>query len=229
MIQICTYWLYFFDIFYKTVLYFVQAILVVALSIYFVFYHIFTESDSEGVVPIDLNYKDLAGNIGEVIDETTDDSEVTFDMTPPEPFKVETVGSLQGEKKNKKKKEKGNKEKSKSESATELGFVPIILISFFGLTVLVVRISRFIIFSKAGQSGWKALIPFFNLFIFTKIVNKPVWWIVIYLLFPIGFILSSLQISKLFGKKIVYSIGLILLPIVFYPSLALGKSSLNSS
>ena len=195
----------------------------------FVFYHIFTESDSEGVVPIDLNYKDLAGNIGEVIDETTDDSEVTFDMTPPEPFKVETVGSLQGKRTNKKKKEKGNKEKSKSESGTDLGMVPIILLSFFGLTVLVVRISRFIIFAKAGQSGWKALIPFFNLFVFTKIVNKPVWWIVLYLLFPIGFILSSLQISKLFDKKIVFSIGLILLPIVFYPLLAFGKSSINSS
>ena len=195
----------------------------------FVFYHIFTESDSEGVVPIDINYKDLAGNIGEVIDETTDDSEVTFDMTPPEPFKVETVGSLQGERKNKKKKEKGNKENSKSESGMELGFISIILLSFFSLTVLIVRISRFIIFGKAGQAGWKALVPFLNLFIFTKIVNKPVWWIVVYLLFPIGFILSSLQISKLFDKKIVYSIGLILLPIVFYPLLAFGKSSFNSS
>ena len=31
-------------------------------------------------------------------------------MTPPDPFKVETVGSLQGEKKNKKKKKKVVKE-----------------------------------------------------------------------------------------------------------------------
>ena len=79
----------------------------------------------------------------------------------------------------------GNKENSKSESGMELGFISIILLSFFSLTVLIVRISRFIIFAKAGQSGWKALIPFLNLFVFTKIVNKPVWWIVIYLLFPI--------------------------------------------
>ena len=195
----------------------------------FVFYHVFTESDSEGVVPLDLNYKDLAGNLGEVIDETTDDSEVTFDMTPPDPFKVETVGSLQGEFKNKKKKGKNNKEKSKSNNGEKLGLVPIILLSFLVLTILLVRVSRFIIFGKAGQAGWKALIPFFNLFVFTKIVNKPVWWTIIYLLFPIGFILSSLQISKLFDKKIVYSIGLILLPIVFYPLLAFGKSSYNAS
>ncbi|MFL3007271.1 MAG: DUF5684 domain-containing protein [Candidatus Neomarinimicrobiota bacterium] len=195
----------------------------------FVFYHVFTESDSEGVVPINLSYKDLAGNIGDLIDETSDDSEVNFDMTPPDPFKVETVGSLQGEQKSNKKKEKSGKDKSKSEDSTELGLIPIILLSFFSLTVLVVRIARFIIFSKSGQAGWKALVPFFNLFIFTKIASKPVWWIVIYLLFPIGFILSSLQISKLFDKKIFFAVGLILLPIIFYPMLAFGRSSLNTT
>ena len=195
----------------------------------FVFYHIFTESDSEGVVPINLSYKDLAGNIGDLIDETSDDSEVNFDMTPPDPFKVETVGSLQGEQKSNKKKEKSGKDNSKSEDSTELGLIPIILLSIFSLTVLVVRIARFIIFSKSGQAGWKALVPFFNLFIFTKITSKPVWWIVIYLLFPIGFILSSLQISKLFDKKIFFAVGLILLPIIFYPMLAFGRSSLNTT
>ena len=60
--------------------------------------------------PINLSYKDLAGNTGDLIDETSDDSEVNFDMTPPDPFKVETVGSLQGEKKSKKRKKKVVKE-----------------------------------------------------------------------------------------------------------------------
>ena len=190
----------------------------------FIFYHVFTESDSEGVVLLNLNYKDLAGNIGDLIDETTDDSDVTFDMTPPDPFKVETVGSLQGQVKSKKKNEKNKKEKSKSENEEKLGLVSIILMAFLGLNILMVRISRFIIFGKAGHAGWKALVPFFNLFIFTKIAKKPVWWLVIYFIFPVGFILSTLQISKLFSKKIVFSIGLILLPIIFYPLLAFGKA-----
>ena len=146
-------------------------------------------------------------SIGDLIAETSDDSEVNFDMAPPDPFKVETVGSLQGEKKSKKNKEKSGKEKSKSGDSIELGIIPIILLSFFGLSVLVVRISRFIVFSKSGQAGWKALIPFFNLFIFTKIVSKPAWWVIIYLLFPIGFILSYFQISKLFDNKIFFAIG----------------------
>ena len=89
---------------------------------------------------------------------------------------------------------------------------------------MVVLISWFKIFSKSGQAGWKALIPFLNLFVFTKIAQKPVWWIVIYLFFPIGYVLSSFQVAKLFGKNFIFSIGLILLPIVFYPLIAFGKS-----
>ena len=108
-------------------------------------------------------------------------------MTPPDPFKVETVGSFQGEQKSKKKKEKSGKEKSKSEDSTELGLIPIILLSFFGLSVLVVRISRFIIFSKSGQAGWKALIPFFNLFVFTKIVSKYSLFFIIRFCYKLSF------------------------------------------
>ena len=40
-------------------------------SLSFIYYHIFTESDSQGVVPILLDYIDLAGNVGETIDEKT--------------------------------------------------------------------------------------------------------------------------------------------------------------
>tara|TARA_B100001758_G_C18255534_1_gene528122 strand:- start:650 stop:934 length:285 start_codon:yes stop_codon:yes gene_type:complete len=90
--------------------------------------------------------------------------------------------------------------------------------------MLLVLISWYRIFSKSGQAGWKALVPFFNIFIYTKIVNKPTWWTIIYLIIPIGYILSAFEVSKLFGKNLVFSIGLIVLPMVFFPLLAFGKS-----
>ena len=105
----------------------------------------------------------------------------------------------------------------------------IIVLSVVGLTVLAVWISWFKLFNKAGQSGWKALVPFLNLFIFTKIVEKPVWWIVIYLIVPLGYILSAHQVSKLFGKNIVFSLGLIFLPFVFFPLLAFGKAQVTTA
>ena len=97
-------------------------------------------------------------------------------------------------------------------------------LGFIGLTILIVWISWFKIFSKAGQAGWKALVPFFNIFIYTKIVNKPIWWFIIYLIIPIGYILSAFEVSRLFGKNLIFSICLIFLPIIFYPLLAFGKA-----
>ena len=63
----------------------------------FTYYHVFTQSDSEGVIPLLIDYNDMAGNIGETLDETTDNSEITLDMNPPAEFTVEMVGSMQGE------------------------------------------------------------------------------------------------------------------------------------
>ena len=202
-----------------------EAILKNKGNLSFTYYHVFTQSDSEGVIPLLIDYNDMAGNIGETLDETTDDSEITLDMNPPAEFTVEMVGSLQGElisESNEDKETSGNKSKKKKKE--ELGLIPLILLSFTGLTILIIWISWFKIFSKAGQAGWKALVPFFNIFTYTKIAKKPIWWFIIYLIIPIGYILSAFAVSRFFGKNIVFSIGLIFLPIIFYPLLAFGKA-----
>ncbi|MBT3502760.1 MAG: hypothetical protein HN464_10590 [Candidatus Marinimicrobia bacterium] len=206
-----------------------QAIFIPKDSISFSYYHVFTELDTEGVIPITLEFNDMAGNLGELVDETTDNSKITYDMTPPSSFKVETVGSIFG-----------GKHKQSKKSSTEIiedldeftlfgipELYTMIIAGIMGGFCLLVWASWFKIFSKAGQAGWKVFIPFFNIFVFTKVVQKPVWWIAIYLIIPIGYIMSALQISKLFGKKITFSIGLIILPFIFYPILAFGKSAVG--
>ena len=32
------------------------------------------------------------------------------------------------------------------------------------------------IFEKAGEKGWKAIVPFLNFYIWLKIIKKPLWW-----------------------------------------------------
>ena len=190
----------------------------------FIFYHIFTENDSEGVIPIQINYNDLAGNAGEIIEETSDDSEVNYDMTPPAEFKVERVGSLKGEAELDRFSEDSEAGTSKKNVKKEMGMVSLIILGYFSLSFLLYCISWFKIFSRSGQAGWKVLIPIFNIFIFTKIVDKPIWWLAIYLILPLGYILSSIQVAKLFNKKLVFIVGLILLPIIFFPLLAFKKN-----
>ena len=188
------------------------------------FYHVFTESDSEGVIPFIINYADQSGNVGESIDETTNGSEVTFDMTPPADFNIELVASLQGDlKKNSKSKGKKSGNKSK-EPDEEFGIIFMGIISFLSLSFLVYIVSWVIIFRKAGHAWWKALVPFYNLFVLTKILKKPVWWMAVFLIIPIGYLLSTIQVGKVFVKGLVFSMGMIILPLIFYLLLAFGKA-----
>lgn len=41
---------------------------------------------------------------------------------------------------------------------------------------LFISICQWIIFQKAGQSGWKALIPVYNTFVMLHIIRRPLWW-----------------------------------------------------
>ena len=55
----------------------------------------------------------------------------------------------------------------------------ILFIIFFILSV----VGLWKIFEKAGYPGWKILVPFYNFYIWLKIVKKPLWWF-IFILIP---------------------------------------------
>lgn len=53
----------------------------------------------------------------------------------------------------------------------------IIIASAIGFVLwLIINISQWIIFQKARQSGWKALIPVYNTFVMLHIIRRPQWW-----------------------------------------------------
>lgn len=83
------------------------------------------------------------------------------------------------------------------------------------------------VFEKAGQPGWAAIIPIYNAYILLKIAGKPGWWLVL-LFIPIVdiviYILSYIAIARKFGQSDGFAVGLILLPIVFFPILAFGSA-----
>ena len=37
-------------------------------------------------------------------------------------------------------------------------------------------------FEKAGQPGWGCIIPIYNLYLLTKIAEKPWWWIIMFII-----------------------------------------------
>ncbi len=88
--------------------------------------------------------------------------------------------------------------------------------------------SMWIIFKKAGKPGWAAIVPIYNNVVMLQIVNKPIWWIILYFIPFVNIVISIIVVYKLalaFGKGGGFALGLILLPFIFYPILAFGKSS----
>lgn len=83
------------------------------------------------------------------------------------------------------------------------------------------------VFDKAGQPGWGALVPIFNIYLLCKIANRPAWWMVLFFI-PIvslvAFAVISFDIAKAFGKGAGFGLGLFLLGFVFYPMLAFGSA-----
>jgi hypothetical protein len=99
------------------------------------------------------------------------------------------------------------------------------LISFAIMVAIVASVWK--VFTKAGQPGWAAIIPIYNLVVFLKIAGKPLWWLVLCLI-PgvnfIAFILIALAVAKNFGKGAGFGIGLALLSFIFFPILGFGSA-----
>ncbi len=98
----------------------------------------------------------------------------------------------------------------------------------FVLAIAVVMlISMWKIFSKAGQPGWAILVPIYNMITLLKVVRKPVWWILLMLIPFVNFIiiiLVYLELAKVFGKDTGFGLGIVFLPIIFLPMLAFSNS-----
>ena len=81
------------------------------------------------------------------------------------------------------------------------------------------------IFEKAGEPGWKALIPFYNAYILFKITWGNGWKFLL-LLIPIANIvfavITEVKLAKAFGKGGGFAVGLILLAPIFYLILGFG-------
>ena len=92
--------------------------------------------------------------------------------------------------------------------------------------------SLWITVNKAGRPGVSQIIPIWNYIELVRISGKPLWWVVIILLVPVANLVFLIMvyhgISKAFGKDAGFTVGLILLPVIFWPILAFGKATYSA-
>jgi hypothetical protein len=103
----------------------------------------------------------------------------------------------------------------------------VFLLVYLGVIIALIA-SYWKVFVKAGQPGWAAIIPIYNIYIFLKIVCRPGWWLILFIIPVVDiivYIIVSIDIAKRFNKGTGFAIGLILLPIIFYPILGFGDAT----
>jgi len=117
---------------------------------------------------------------------------------------------------------------------TNGGVVGILVIIY--IVVIVFEIAAlWKVFVKAGQPGWAAIIPIYNLYILLKVIGRPAWWLLLFivgvivpfvgwiLLLVIGIIIA-IDLAKSFAKSSGFAVGLFLLNFIFIPILGFGDS-----
>jgi hypothetical protein len=103
--------------------------------------------------------------------------------------------------------------------------IPLLIIA---LHVSMIRyVALWFVFKKAGEPGWAAIIPVYNILIAIKIAGKP-WWYILLLLIPIVNIIIGIMIlngiSKNFGKGGWFTVGLFFLRVIFLAVLGFGAA-----
>lgn len=84
------------------------------------------------------------------------------------------------------------------------------------------------IFTKAGEAGWKSIIPVYNFIVILKIVGRDWWWVILMLIPIVNFIILiivSLDLAKSFGRGTGFGIGLAFLSFIFAPILGFGSDT----
>lgn len=83
------------------------------------------------------------------------------------------------------------------------------------------------IFTKAGEAGWKSLIPIYNAYILVKIADGNGIKFLLLLIPIVNFVFMCMlyiRLAKAFGKSTGFGIGLIFLNFIFMLILAFGDA-----
>lgn len=103
-------------------------------------------------------------------------------------------------------------------------------IVWFILVWVIIGLPTYFIFKKAGANGdppWGAFVPIYGTIILLKVVGRPIWWILLFLIPIVNLIVLIIvynDLSKSFGKGVGFTIGLIFLSWIFLAILAWGSA-----
>ena len=110
--------------------------------------------------------------------------------------------------------------------------IGLLFVAIYLAIVVVIIAGVWKVFVKAGQPGWAAIIPIYNLIVLLQVAGKPLWWFFLFLIPIVNLvmlILVSIAVAEKFGKGAGFGVGLALLGFIFYPILGFGSAQYQGS
>jgi hypothetical protein len=110
-------------------------------------------------------------------------------------------------------------------------YLPYLMV-WAAVTIPGVILGWTLVFPKAGQRWWAALVPGYNIYVLVVGVARlsTLWFVLV--LIPgvqiIAAILVNVEVARRFGRTEAFGLGLALLGFVFYPVLGLDSSEYQS-
>ena len=84
-------------------------------------------------------------------------------------------------------------------------------------------------FSKAGEPGWAAIVPIYNIYVLVaEIAERDILWVLLSIFIPFAVVIPMIDIAEKFGKGTGYGIGLAFLGFIFFPLLGFGDAQYRS-
>ncbi|HPY94400.1 MAG TPA: DUF5684 domain-containing protein [Clostridia bacterium] len=103
---------------------------------------------------------------------------------------------------------------------------PLVIVLSLALS-LVQLVALWKIFVKAGEPGWAAIVPIYNLYITFKIAWGSGWKFLLMLIPLVNVVVGIMLLFKLarsFGKGTGFGFGLLFLAPIFFPILGFGDA-----
>jgi hypothetical protein len=98
----------------------------------------------------------------------------------------------------------------------------------WGVFIILIVAGLWKVYTKADQPGWAAIIPIYNIYVMTKIIGRPWWWLLLLFIPIVNIVVSiimAIDLAQSFGKDAAYGVLLLwLFSIIGYLILGFGDA-----
>ena len=113
---------------------------------------------------------------------------------------------------------------SDTSSAAAAGLVMLPLMFIYIAIIVLMVVSLWKLFVKAGKPGWGAIVPFYNTYLMVEIAGRPAWWFAVILLVPVLNVIFAMILTidfvKAYGKGTGFGVLSLFFPFITFPIMA---------